>query len=423
MTKEMRNKLLVLFFPHMACAAKDESCHLRAYHLILFITIGFIVKPSVVYGFELFDSVQVHGFASQVMFLTSDNNLFGKSDDGVSLDFTELGINGSWSPIPKLRFSMQVLSRRAGIGHDGTPAIDFGLLDYSPVDTGDYRLGVRLGRVRLPYGLLNDTRDVAFTRPSVLLPQSIYFERTRDLTISADGALLYGESRNSWGNLTLELAGVSPRTDDSDTKLSIMGPGVLGELDSDMSFSGRLGYDLDDGKLRLAVSGVYTSFQYHPAYSLGDRIPRGSVLFTPVIFSAQYNTAKWTFMGEYAIRPFETSGFSETSIVGDSYYVQAAYRITNKWEIMTRFDSYIGNRDDPNGDKAEAASRGRTPNYSQFAKDWTVGLRYDITPWMMARGEYHIINGTGWLPPQDNPVRADTVQHWNMWAFLISLRF
>ena len=67
---------------------------------------------------------QIHGFAAQGFVLTSDNNLFGDSEDG-SLEFRELGINGQWQPLDRLGFSGQLLSRRAGEADDGDPVIDF----------------------------------------------------------------------------------------------------------------------------------------------------------------------------------------------------------------------------------------------------------------------------------------------------------
>ncbi len=378
-------------------------------------------------AFELFDSVQVHGFASQVMFLTSHNNMFGKSEKKPSFDFTELGINGSWSPLPKLRLSMQLLSRRAGAGNNGSPVVDFGLVDYSVIDEDDLRIGFRGGRVRLPYGLYNDTRDVAFTRPSVLLPQSIYFERTRDITLSGDGVLFYGEYRHPWGNLTLELAGGYPRTDDTDTKISALGQNAAGSLEGEPSLTGRLGYELDGGRLRLAISGADTTINYRPKSGpVPDPLRAGSAEFSPVIFSAQYNTEKWTLTSEYAIRPFRRIGFGprlDVDVVGESYYFQAAYRFAPQWEIMARYDSLVNNRDDPNGQRIQAITHGAVPAYTQFAKNWTVGIRYDITSSLMARVEYNNVNGTAWVPPQDNPSLSAQSQHWDMFAFLLSLRF
>ena len=155
-------------------------------------------------AFEVFDGLQVHGFLSQGYFLTTDNNLFGSSERGGSLDFTEIGVNASWTPRPNLLLTAQVLSRRAGEAAKNELELDFALLDYAALSTAERRLGIRLGRVRLPFGLYNDTRDVAFTRPSILLPQSIYLDRARELSISADGAMFYAEQHSPWGSLLLE---------------------------------------------------------------------------------------------------------------------------------------------------------------------------------------------------------------------------
>ncbi|MBA3493883.1 MAG: hypothetical protein H0T87_07170, partial [Gammaproteobacteria bacterium] len=127
-------------------------------------------------AFEVFEGFQVHGFLSQGYILTTNNNFFGSSERGGSLDFTEIGVNASWTPLPRLQFAAQGLFRRAGAGHDSDFELDFGLMDYAVVSTADRQLGFRLGRIKNPLGLYNDTRDVAFTRPSILLPESIYLD-------------------------------------------------------------------------------------------------------------------------------------------------------------------------------------------------------------------------------------------------------
>lgn len=383
-----------------------------------------------VYAVELFDTVQIHGFASQSMFLTSGNNMFGPSISNPNFDFTELGINGSWVPLPNLRLSMQIISRRAGGWNNGTPQIDFGLLDYGFDFNSDYRLGIRAGRVRQPYGLYNDTRDVAFTRPSILLPQSIYFEGTRDLTISSDGLLLYGESRKPWGNLTLDIFGGYPRSNSKDSEYSLMGQLTSGSLNPNPSFMGRLNYEANDGSLRLALTGTYANMAYKPK-NIYDPIPRGSVNLSPIVLSAQYNLEKWSFTSEYTYSFFTHSGFGP-SIDGtqnlEGYYFQTAYRFAPKWELMARYDVLHLNTNDENGQEYQASGLG--PAYSQFAKYFVVGLRYDITPWMMVRAEYDYVNGTALLPPQGFldtqtglPDYSKTTQYWNMFGFLVSFRF
>ena len=71
-------------------------------------------------------------------------------------------------------------------------------------------------------------------------------------------------------------------------------------------------------------------------------------------------------------------------IVGESYYIQGIYRIDPRWEMVVRYDVFFGNVDDRDGSKFEAATG--LPSHLQFAKDWTVGVRYNITPSLMATG-------------------------------------
>ncbi|MGH8507120.1 MAG: hypothetical protein ACREVH_00160 [Gammaproteobacteria bacterium] len=243
-----------------------------------------------VLAFEIFDGFHIHGFLSQGYFFTSDNNLFGSSERGGSLDFTEIGVNASWLPLPNLQLAAQLLSRRAGEGegHEGEIELDFGLADYTAVATADRRLGVRLGRVRLPFGIYNETRDVAFTRPSILLPQSIYFERTRELALSGDGAMFFGEQRSPWGNFVLELGPFLPRVDNQDTELAVFGLEPPGDLESRWSFIGRLKYETPGERLLLAVTGVHLEIGYGPRFSPPDDFGPGTETFDPVIYSAQY---------------------------------------------------------------------------------------------------------------------------------------
>lgn len=376
---------------------------------------------------EVFEGVQVHGFLSQGYFLTSnDNNLFGESTRGGSLGFTEIGVNASWVPRPDVQLAIQGLSRRAGGAAEGEPELDFALLDYAAVETADRRLGIRVGRVRLPFGLYNDTRDVAFTRPSILLPQSIYNERTRELAVSADGIMLYGEERSTWGNLALELGPILARVDNENSELALLFGDFPGNLENRWSFIGRLMYSTPREALRLAVTGVRLETDYNPRLAFPDDLGPGKDLFEPVIFSAQYNAESWSLTGEYARRPIKHEGFLvpgfDFDIVGESYYIQGIYRIDPHWEMVVRYDVLYSDVDDRDGTKTEAATG--LPSHLLFAKDWTVGVRYNITPSWMARAEYHnVYGGTLYLFPQDNPVLSALDKKWDIFALLLSYRF
>lgn len=379
---------------------------------------------NITYAAELFEGFRIHGFLSQGYFLTSNNNIFGSSSNGGSFDFTETGLNASWTPNVDLRLAGQILFRRAGTGHEHDVEMDFALLDYTIHSTPNYRLGTRLGRLKNPFGLYNETRDVVFTRPTILLPQSIYFDRTRELSLSADGVHLYGDYRGGRGDISLIFGMGLPRSGSLDSELSLLGADYPGEISPKLSYIGRLSYELEGGKYRLAISSAWLDTRYDPELPLPRDLPPLKILFKPIIFSAQYNRDKLSLTSEYAIRPFEQQILNsqfKRSVTGESYYLQAEYRLNPNWQAILRYDALYNNRDDRDGKKFQAATG--LPAHLQFAKDWTFGLRYNVTSSFLVAAEYHYVDGTAWLPIQDNPDPRDRKQRWSLFALLAGFRF
>lgn len=370
--------------------------------------------------------LQVHGFLSQGYIKTDKNNVFGHSDGKGSMDFREIGLTASLRPLPKLQFSGQLLSRRAGKGSQSGIHIDFGFLDYNFINTPSNEFGVRLGRTKNPLGFYNDTRDVPFTRPSILLPQSIYFDRTRNLALASDGIQLYGESRADWGNITVQLGAAFPQVNDRDTKASIFRSApLLGRLESEPSYIGRILYEQPDGRLRLAISGAQVNAGYDRG--IDDPLSSGSIKFHPLILSAQYNTEHWSITSEYALRHFRLQNFGNTmpnqNFTGESFYLQGTYRFSPSWEAVIRYDLLFTDRKDRNGKKFAAMTNHQHPAHSRFARDLTVGLRWNITPAIMLSAEYHRVNGTAWLSTLDNPDFTNAEKNWNLFAVQASYRF
>ena len=366
------------------------------------------------------ESVQIHGFLSQGFIHTSDNNFFGKSDDSISTDFRELGINGSWSLYPNLQFAMQVVWRDAGKTDNSGLRIDYGLASYNVYSSETTLLTLRGGRVTTPLGFYNDTRDVASTRPSILLPQSIYFDVNRNLALSADGGYLYGEHRTEYGDFSLNFGLIIPRMNDPDFKNVLTGSDP-GRMEGDTSWVARLGYEWQSGLIRLAAT--YADFEGDYKPSTNSALQPGSWQFNPLILSAQYNAENWSLTGEYALRraKLQDFGFPNVAFTGQSFYVQGTYHLTDSLEGIVRYDDLIWDIEDRKGKKLSQASNFTIPGHSRFAQDWTFGLRYEILPSLMLSAEYHHVNGTGWLSALENP--QGTTQHWNMYLMMMSYNF
>jgi hypothetical protein len=368
------------------------------------------------------DTFQYHGFISQNFVLTSENNFYGNSEDG-SFDFTEAGFNVSLRPLSRLGLAAQVLYRRAGELEDEEVRLDYGVLDFTALETTEVRAGLRLGRVKNPLGLYNETRDVAFTRPSIFLPQSIYFDRTRNWALSMDGGQFYTEYESPIGQFFLRTNMGLPTVDKTLEVILLGGRNQPGEFRTELTYLGQFGYDYQGGLIRLALSAA----SIHASYAPGrvDAFSDGDFWFQPYIFSAQYNGERLSVTGEYALRNTRLKHFGpllpNTAFTGESYYIQGAYRLTDEVEVMVRYDVLYQNVNDRYGERFE--QRTGRPGFNRFAKDWTVGLRWDITPNWMARAEYHRVHGTGWLSTTENPNSQKLDPDWDLFALELSFRF
>ncbi|UYG07204.1 hypothetical protein [Halomonas sp. M4R1S46] len=372
---------------------------------------------------KVLDTLQLHGFLSQALVITDDNDFFGpsSSDEG-SLKFTEIGANVSLRPHEDVLIAAQVLSRRAGgDGSEASPELDYGLIDYQIQSNQQRNFGVQVGRFKNPFGFYNQTRDVAFTRPSILLPQSIYFDRTRSLALSADGVLGYYEERLSQGALRFQ-AGVGRVQAGDDLRRTLRLDRIPGDLEPETSAIGQVRYEHDGGRIVAALSTANVGAHFDSRLTgLSD----GDFYFRPWILSLQYNAEYWSLTTEYALRESGMEDFNDPRFnfdtTGESWYIQYTRRFLDDWQWLVRYDSLISNRDDRSGKAFEAAGAG--PAHSQFAKDMTFGLQWTPHPRLLLSGEYHHVDGTGWLPAQDNPDPSETDRYWNMLLFQMSLRF
>lgn len=388
------------------------------------------------WSFDWPENLQFHGFGSQGYSWTSRNNFFGNSQDGGSFQYREIGVNGSWLATNNLQLSSQLLARQAGETDPFSLRLDYGLIDYTLISTETDRWGLRLGRVKNPTGFYNETRDVVFTRPSILLPQSIYPDYVRGIALSSDGFYVYGERRTGFGDLILQSGLGYPNAVNRELEPAVFGFKTPGEFDSDLSFISRLLYEWDGGKLRAAATYFKANFDYHSNPSPFFPIPSGSLSIAPWILSLQYNAENWSLTAEYSHRKTKTHGLGQpdtSSIVSETYYLQGTYRLFPNWEALLRYDITYANKNDKQGNKFADTDPLNRPSYSQFAKDWTIGLRWHVTPQFLLSAENHFVNGTAWLPPLDNPPvnnfslfnppQYDTSRHWNLLLIMAAYRF
>ena len=373
-------------------------------------------------GLNWNNDLQIHGFFSQGYVNTSDNNFYGDSEDG-SFDFRDIGLNASLRLGPRWLVSAQLLSRTAGEMDDGNVNLDYGLVDFTAYSDERLRFGVIAGRFKNPLGLYNDTRDVPFTRPSVFLPQSIYWDKIRNIMLSNDGGQLYGELFHDRHSLSLRLgAGYLPV--DENLEWAYLGNDWQGELkNDDPSIVGRVLYELDSGRLRLALSHITTTMVFHAAP--GDPFDEGSVDVDYSIASFQYNAERWGLTAEYMREPLHWHGLGfpirNDDNIADGYYLQGTYRPFEDWELLLRYDAAFLDQNDRDG-TGQSAETG-LPAHLFYSKTWSFGITWNIREYMMLRAQYDIVDGTAFLSNRENPNPFDTERNWDMLSLLFSVGF
>jgi len=368
---------------------------------------------------------QLHGFASQGFTYTTGNQVFGASRGG-SLDFTEVGVNGSVRLLPNLLFSAQGLYRNAGGSDREDFRLDFAQVDYNaPLLDSALTLGVRAGRVKIPFGLYNDTRDVVWTRPSVILPQSIYFDTLglRQAMIAADGGLLY--SRYNWGDhrFNLEFMVAEPQDDTGDATGFLTGISeASGMMEGRPLFLGRAVYEWMGGRARAMFSVVDLDRDFRPNAAV---VPSGNIRALYPLFSLQYNEESWSLTAEYGWVNARRSGFTPVPVesTSEGFYVQGEYRLAEDWSAVLRYDVFHADRDDRSGRSlAEQTGQAR---HRFYARDLAVGVRWEFVQNWLVAAEYHNVDGTAWLSPHDN---SDLLQgggdpRWDLFSLMLSFRF
>jgi hypothetical protein len=321
--------------------------------------------------------VDVHAFVSQGFIVTSENNYLAKSKQG-SFEFTEVGLNFTKLLTDQLRVGIQLFARDLGPIGNYSAKLDWFYLDYRLADW----LGFRAGRVKVPFGLLNDTSDIDAARVPILLPQSIYPTQNRDFLLAQTGAELYGylslgkggalDYRLFAGTIFLELP------EQSNAAISVQ------EVTTPYVVGGRVLWEAPLDGLRLG--GSVEALRLDTTFMLG---PTRLVLKLPAVLwvaSVEYSAHELLLSVEYSrwhIR-FESSDpalFPNGSSVSERGYVMAAYRV-NSWLQPGLYYSMLY----PN-----VADR------SAFQHDFAATVRFDINPHWLVKLEGHYMRGTAAL--------------------------
>ena len=331
--------------------------------------------------------LQIHGFLSQGFLLTSANDYLAHSSEG-SFEFTEIGLNFTLPATDRLTLGLQIFSHDLGPVGDYRATLDWYSLDYHWRDW----LGIRAGRVKLPFGLYNDSSDIDAARTSVLLPQSIYPAQNRDFLLAQTGGEVYGyRDLGAAGGLDYRLYG---GTIFLDVKQQPGSPFTVVDLNVPFVAGGRMLWVPPIEGLRLGGSLQFLRLETHllPASSSSSvavNVPAmlwvASVEYTvrDLLFAAEYS--RWRVRAQSS----NPAMFPESLTFSERGYALTSYRV-NSWLQAGAYYSVLF----PNTNQ-----RG---GFAGRQLDAALTLRFDVNAYWLVKVEGHYMHGTAGLSPSLN---------------------
>jgi len=328
--------------------------------------------------------IQFHGYATQSFLYTNVNNWNTTDSSSGSAAWTEAVVNLTSVPSPKLRVGVQ--GRYLLLGSTGnTISLDWAQADYKVNE----KFGFRVGKVKTPTGLLNETQDIDPAHVWCLLPSSIYAISNRGSILAHFGGVTYGAVPIGEKGGRVDYRGyggqrVLAATEALFLSLNDLGIGVPNGLTGPM-YGGALRYHTPIPGLMVGASEDSEHVQGPITLATFSGTLYGSHFLQPSFFS-QYDRKRLLVAGEYTRQALKnTLAFTNgPTIIAPrdqrDWYAMATYKVVNKLMAGTYYSSLM--------DLAEAQST------SRFQKDWAFSGRFDATPYLYLKAEEHLIDGT-----------------------------
>lgn len=378
-------------------------------------------NSSNLWAYAITPEFELKAFIAQDYVHTSHNPYAtGETLDDGSFDFREAGLNLNWNMASKLRFNTQVLAREEGEMIDDNFTLDLALLDYNFLQTMSQDGGIRLGRVKTPYGFYNDSRDLPSARPGVFLP-SIYFNNIRSLMLSTDGINLYDTLELEQGTLSLDVYYGQRQLDDKTLEYKYLAQDYDGvdfkRLDKTglkikfepVNIQGlSLAYSLlniESGITPAPValdSFIVNKFELQTIHHLLSIQYR----FDNVVLTAEGMQAKTHVKYRFTPNLRTVPEYLDS----EGYYLQAEWAISSALSALIRYEEYTPYTDP----RYKAGS-----NYS--SNSYNLAVRWNLNPSWMIQAQYGQHEGNADLPiyPGLGDV-SNLGKSWDIFALQIS---
>jgi len=362
---------------------------------------------------------QLHGFVSQGIIDVNGSN-FVNDDGSLSTELTELGLNASYQLNSTLRLTGQVVYLNGGNRYVEGARIDYALLDWSVYDNYSWQANIYLGRFKNNHWLYSSSRDIPFARPSIILPQSVYFDGFRDIAVGSEGiAVKISHSDDDYGDFDFNLSYGSSAISDKQAKM-VLSALAQGKSKQDYDAQASIYWQPTCSSWLFGVSLLDSTFSYNMNDDF-DFFVNGDFYFQFYTMNALYEGEHWEFSGKIYQERFITKGFYnsqyDSSPMGQGAYFQSRYKVNEKLTLLARYEHFYNDKEDKKGNKLEETTGGLVPAYFAYHRDATMGLAYDFSSNFSLKLEYHWLQGAGRLTPVviPNPQVNDS-KNWQLWT-------
>lgn len=363
------------------------------------------------------EEIKWHGFVSQGAIRSSGSN-FIEDEGDLSAKLTEVGLNASYRVNSKLRVAAQGVYLNGGNRYPEGPRIDYLFLDWQAINSLDWQVNLHFGRYKNYHWLYSATRDVPHTRPSIILPQSVYFDAFRDVALGSDGIAIVSSTNNRLGDWEVNWSyGASPVS--AEQTRNLFGPIANGDLDQDYVQQFTVFWQPAVSNFRFSMSLLDSDFTYRAGEN--DIYQDGEATSQRFMLSARYNQENWEATFEFLRERAIYSGllFSDfnSDQTGEAAYIQTRYFLSRDITLLARLDLFDLDRKDRNGSKRSAQSGGNIPNYFGFQDQATLGVTWKFANQWQLQTEFHRVKGAARLAPVLIPnVQINNNKYWNIWA-------
>jgi len=386
---------------------------------------------------DLLGGVDIHGFVSQGYMQSQDNNYLANDSSDGTFAFNEIGINFSKQLTDQLRIGLQLFSRDLGAIGNNDIVLDWAFADYRWKDW----LGVRAGKIKLPNGLYNETRDLDMLRTSIFLPQGVYSELERASRVSINGLGIYGSIPiNALGSLSYYLLGGTFEISGDDDNGVVRQSNsydiikVSGDFDVGDNYIGALEWQTPLDGLLLKITYNRSEYEF-PSETVDPSIgvPAGTVITTEipkqqeVVYSIEYTWNNLLLASEYMSRRIHNKVVIDMlglTVLDDitkmqGYYFSASYRFNDWFEAGAYYSKFYPDADDKDGSDGVADGT-YMYDYQGWLEDIALSLRFDINEYWICKVEGHLMDGAAYCLALDND---DFEEDWYMFAAKLTFSF